>query len=417
LIDNGVYDKKLAITLDNASNNDSFIEELIKKDHSFTAEHHVRCFGHILNLAAKDALALVDKELSGVRNYLKVIVSSPKRLQQLNEDFTEQGGSNYVKPILDVPTRWNSTVHMIKRALRLKVGLAVTMDSMYFESVARYSLVVNYRTRNNSEEGAYISVTDEHWENFQVICDLLEPLRDATEVLSGQHYPTLSMVVPVYNVLLNHLEAKCTSNEPDPTLYAETANLADAAKAAYSKLNKYYDISSELCTMATVLDPRLKLQFYKDGSKNGGENPGEIREYVRSFYDTNYASILPAPQRQAATKGSKLVDEIYGKKSSSNSTSELDTYLEEPVMENGSNFDLLDYWRVHSTRFPSLSRMARDYLAVPATSTPSERVFSAGRQLITDFRCRLKAETITACMLLKDWFKQPGDVLEDIFEL
>jgi hypothetical protein len=67
-----------------------------------------------------------------------------------------------------------------------------------------------------------------------------------------------------------------TARNKSNAMYAETANLADAAKAAYSRLNKYYDISSELCTMATVLDPRLKLQFFKDGSENGGENPGEI---------------------------------------------------------------------------------------------------------------------------------------------
>jgi hAT family C-terminal dimerisation region len=45
-------------------------------------------------------------------------------------------------------------------------------------------------------------------------------------------------------------------------------------------------------------------------------------------------------------------------------------------MADRHNFDLLEYWRVHSTRFPNLSRMARDYLAVPGTSTPTERVFS-----------------------------------------
>jgi hypothetical protein len=159
LIDNGVFDKKLAITLDNATSNDSFIEDLIKRDPTFTAEHHVRCFGHILNLSAKDALAVVEEELSGIRNYLKVIVGSPTRLQQLKEDFTEQGGRNYVKPILDVLTRWNSTVTMIERAMRLKLGLAVTMEAMYFESVARYDSIINYWTKRSNEVGHFL-VTD-----------------------------------------------------------------------------------------------------------------------------------------------------------------------------------------------------------------------------------------------------------------
>jgi hypothetical protein len=127
-----------AITLDNASNNDSFIEELMKRKPSFTADHHVRCFGHILNLAAKDALAVVEEELSGIRNYLKKIVGSPKLIQQLADDFIEKGGEKFVKPILDVRTRWNSTVNMIERAIRLKSGLTVTMESMYIESLVRY---------------------------------------------------------------------------------------------------------------------------------------------------------------------------------------------------------------------------------------------------------------------------------------
>jgi hypothetical protein len=91
------------------------------------------------------------------------------------------------------------------------------------------------------------------------------------------------MVVPIYNILLTNLESKYNQEE-------SSAFLADAAKAAYCKLNKYYDISSELCTIATVLDPRLKLKFYKDGytAANGdnpsvGENPEEIRKYLKLF--------------------------------------------------------------------------------------------------------------------------------------
>jgi hypothetical protein len=159
LINNGVFDKKMAITLDNASNNDAFIQELIKRDSTFTAEHHVRCFGHILNLSSKDALAEVEEELSGIRRYLKLIVSSPKLLHGLKEDFADQGGKDYVKPILDVPTRWKSTVTMIERARRLKDGLVVTMDRMYYESV-----------RRRMDEERLILVTEEHWKNFKVVC-------------------------------------------------------------------------------------------------------------------------------------------------------------------------------------------------------------------------------------------------------
>jgi hAT family C-terminal dimerisation region len=167
----------------------------------------------------------------------------------------------------------------------------------------------------------------------------------------------------------------------------------------FNTIRVHYNISSELCTIATVLDPRLKLDFYKDGSENGGENPTDIREYVKLFYNSTYVTPEPGLHCQPATKKRKLV--VFRRKTSSTSTSELDTYLDEPLIDGGHNFALLEYWRVHSTRFPNLSRMARDYLAVPGTSTPSERVFSAGRQLITDFRCRLKAETITACMLIR----------------
>jgi len=48
--------------------------------------------------------------------------------------------------------------------------------------------------------------------------------------------------------------------------------------------------------------------------------------------------------------------------------------------------------------------MARDYLAIPATSVPSEETFSLGKNLITDKRNRLAGKTIRICMCLKSWW-------------
>lgn len=137
LLFHGVFDKKLAITLDNASNNDVFISKLIERDPTFSKASQIRCFGHILNLSSQYALTLVKGEISGIKKYLKAIIHSPKKLLQLHDNFEALGVSNFVKPILDVATRWNSTVDMIARAIRIKKCLCLTMESIFHESNAR----------------------------------------------------------------------------------------------------------------------------------------------------------------------------------------------------------------------------------------------------------------------------------------
>jgi hypothetical protein len=49
--------------------------------------------------------------------------------------------------------------------------------------------------------------------------------------------------------------------------------------------------------------------------------------------------------------------------------------------------------------------MAKDYLAIPATSAPVERIFSGGTDLIEQRRCSLKGKTIQECMCLRGWWK------------
>ena len=51
--------------------------------------------------------------------------------------------------------------------------------------------------------------------------------------------------------------------------------------------------------------------------------------------------------------------------------------------------------------------MARDYLAIPATTTPSERIFSIAGNLITENRGRLVSKTVRASMCLKSWLSGP----------
>lgn len=68
------------------------------------------------------------------------------------------------------------------------------------------------------------------------------------------------------------------------------------------------------------------------------------------------------------------------------------------------NTNSLEWWKAYQPNFPNLSRMARDYLAIPATSVPSEQCFSIGKNLITDKRNCLAGKTIRACMCLRSWW-------------
>jgi hypothetical protein len=64
--------------------------------------------------------------------------------------------------------------------------------------------------------------------------------------------------------------------------------------------------------------------------------------------------------------------------------------------------DPLMWWKQHVQEFPCLSRMARQYLAVPATSASPERLFSSVGLVKRDFRGRLLDTTLIDVM----WAKQ-----------
>eukprot|EP01023_Acetabularia_acetabulum_P062027 TRINITY_DN7564_c0_g5_i1.p3 TRINITY_DN7564_c0_g5~~TRINITY_DN7564_c0_g5_i1.p3 ORF type:complete len:117 (-),score=8.40 TRINITY_DN7564_c0_g5_i1:178-483(-) len=55
---------------------------------------------------------------------------------------------------------------------------------------------------------------------------------------------------------------------------------------------------------------------------------------------------------------------------------ELKRYISEPIEQT---FEPLDWWKQNEDRFPRLAQLAKIYLAVPATSVPSERIFFFSR--------------------------------------
>ena len=62
----------------------------------------------------------------------------------------------------------------------------------------------------------------------------------------------------------------------------------------------------------------------------------------------------------------------------------------------------LDWWRLHQHRFDLLALLARRILCIPATSAPSERVFSTAGHTITKLRASLSSSNAAALIYLHD---------------
>jgi hypothetical protein len=69
--------------------------------------------------------------------------------------------------------------------------------------------------------------------------------------------------------------------------------------------------------------------------------------------------------------------------------------------------------------YPILARLARIYLAVPATSAPSERIFSRAQRLISEKRTALNPDIAGKLFFVAEnweWYDQNFNVAEAVMD-
>lgn len=96
----------------------------------------------------------------------------------------------------------------------------------------------------------HLELSPQEWHNMEDIVKLLEPFKNATEVLSGQKYPTLSCLAPILEDLRDKLAV-----QPDDS------SVLKATKSAMLKDfdDRYQDADVQLLmNKAAFLDPRFK---------------------------------------------------------------------------------------------------------------------------------------------------------------
>jgi hypothetical protein len=191
-----------------------------------------------------------------------------------------------------------------------------------------------------------------------------------------------------------------------------------------------------LIFVAAVLDPRYKLSDYTKitieemyGLETGEKVWVAVNKCVRELFEeyrlkSSSPAVAETSTEQALSEGggSKMKQLIANRLRQSNATSggsksELDKYLAEDCEDPQTKLDILAWWSVNSSRFPTLGKMAHDILAISISTMASESAFSTSGRILDDFRTSLTPFMIQALVCTQDWLRRstdPVDIQEDM---
>ena len=138
---------------------------------------------------------------------------------------------------------------MLKRALKLRRSLGF--------------IVLGKELRD-------LEIDETGWEMIGICPKFLKPFGTATQKIESATFPTISVVIPLFNYLITHIVAW------EKGFNIHLTETIDAAKVAQAKLLKYYHKTNEAYVVALILDPRLKIDCFQDNHWGEYLKMGEI---------------------------------------------------------------------------------------------------------------------------------------------
>ena len=172
--------------------------------------------------------------------------------------------------------------------------------------------------------------------------------------------------------------------------------LDEVKKHLYNAMCFYWNFPPEDYLISTILDPRVKHM-----NEEGEE------EILRRKYEEYKENYLPTPIESRSTSPTPPETSfVYQPKLFAifeNNQIRVSDEVEEYLREDKIHFDKnpFEWWEGKKGKYPILAKMARIYLAAPATSTPSERLFSDAGNLLSAKRTRMNSELFKRIMFLK----------------
>lgn len=84
----------------------------------------------------------------------------------------------------------------------------------------------------------------------------------------------------------------------------------------------------------------------------------------------------------------------------------MDKYFEEPLFPRSVDFDILNWWKVHTSKYPILAMMARNILVTPMSKVTPEFAFNNGGSVLDHEWSSLRPTTAQALICTQDWLSE-----------
>lgn len=233
-----------------------------------------------------------------------------------------------------------------------------------------------------------------------ILHSYLEPFHKITSNLSTCKVATVGLVL----FFMDHI-FELVANCRDGCRHDWLKSIADdMAKRSRGFASQGYNLFTY---MAAVLDPRIKKELIPEklsSEKNLEEAKNHFARHYASCQLPSSTATGFSSQDPDEDDAVSFAEEIARKRrrlSASTAADELSQYLSEPPAPIAT--DVLEWWKVNSARYPRLSAMARDYLAVQGTSIDPDELFSSKGDRIRKQKFCLSYGSMEAAMCVNSW--------------
>ncbi|XP_058088811.1 putative AC transposase isoform X2 [Magnolia sinica] len=315
---------------------------------------YIPCAARTLNLIIEDGLGTAKQIISKVQEFVLEMNASLEIAQDFRQMAAAYQEGSWKIP-LDASMRWSGKY---------------TMLDVVRKAYAALDTAFKKHEGNPANRSTFLTAPEKNY--LISLHSFLESFHKTTTNLCTSKSPTLGLAL-FFMDHINEMIGNCSSSRANPEALKVAAN--DMAEKAQTYSSQVYNLSSY---MAAILDPRIKGELLPEDLNAERYLEGARHHFMRWY---SFPGIPNGYSSQDTEEGSSVsfAEEIARKRRrmsmTASSTDELTQYLSEPPVPIAT--DVLDWWKANSTRYPKLSLMARDYLAVQATSVAPDELFSA----------------------------------------